>query len=139
MQIFSNLMTYLVTRCKIVSKLTLLTFFAVVLTPETGSAATGFVKGHVELIRTHNPVFLPSWAPPAFWFSLTGVTSAGSCQGWVTGTILWAQSDKQALTLVLAAQLAGTEIEVAYDDNVLFNGAFCSPLYITTGNPAPTQ
>lgn len=99
-------------------------------------AASGFVKGQVEFIRTHDAGQNPAWAPPRFWFSLKGVTHAGSCAGWVNGAILFVANDKQELGLVLAAQASGLEIAVAFDDAMLVN-SWCAVNYITIGNPAP--
>ena len=99
-------------------------------------AANGFVKGQVEFVRTHESSFSAAWVPPKFWFSLKGVTQAGSCTKWVNGSVLIVADDKQALSIVLMAQATGSEVAVAYDDTVLMNG-LCLGQYITIGNPAP--
>lgn len=99
-------------------------------------AAPGAVKGQVEYIRTHDATQQPAWAPPRFWFTLKGVTHAGSCVTFSSGTVLFESNDKQELALVLAAQASGQEIEANFDDSVLING-FCSVSYVTIGNPAP--
>ena len=100
-------------------------------------AATGFVKGQVEFVRTHDGALHPAWAPPKFWFSLKGVTQAGSCPTWVNGSVLIVADDKQTLALVLMAQGSGSEIAVGFDDTYLVNG-LCHAQYVTSGNPAPT-
>ena len=99
-------------------------------------AATGFVKGQVEFVRTHDGALFPAWAPPKFWFSLKGVTQAGSCPKWVNGSVLIVADDKQTLALLLMAQGSGSEIAVGFDDAYLVNG-LCQAQYVTSGNPAP--
>jgi hypothetical protein len=103
--------------------------------PLSCAAASGFVKGQVEIIRTHDAVFDPAWAPPRFWFALKGISQAGGCPQW-HNLVLFAMNDKQALSVVLAAQASGQEIAVAYDDTRLSNG-WCAAGYVTIGNPAP--
>jgi hypothetical protein len=98
--------------------------------------AGGYVKGQVEFIRTHDATAQPAWAPPRFWFTLKGVTQAGTCTKWVSGTVMFVANDKQALTTVMTAQATGQEIAVAFDETVLTN-THCSALYLTIGNPAP--
>lgn len=98
-------------------------------------AAAGSVKGKVEYIRTHDGVRLAHWAPPRFWFSLKGVTQAGNCPAWANGIILFVANDQQALSIALAAQASGQDLEVTYDDTVLVN-SFCEAHYITIGSPA---
>ncbi|HSI50815.1 MAG TPA: hypothetical protein VLA61_21320 [Ideonella sp.] len=107
------------------------------LMPELGFAATGVVRGQVEFIRTHDAAQNPSWAPPMFWFTIKGVSAAGSCQRFGGGNVLFLMSDKQAFSLAVAAQMSGLELAVTFDDTHLTNG-FCVASYITTGNPAPT-
>lgn len=98
--------------------------------------ASGYAKGQVEFIRTHDGAVSPGWEAPKFWFSLKGGTSAGTCRAWATGTVLFVGTDKQMLSLVLSAQATGQEVAVYWDDTRLVNG-FCTAGYITIGNPAP--
>jgi hypothetical protein len=98
-------------------------------------AADGFVKGKVELIRSHDATAQLEWIPPLFWFTLKGVNRAGSCQKW-NGRILFASKDTQALNLITSAMETNKEIAVAYNQVQLVNG-YCSSDYITIGNPAP--
>ncbi len=42
-------------------------------------AGEGSRSGVVEYIRTHDGSIHTSWEAPIFWFTLAGVTSAGSC------------------------------------------------------------
>ncbi len=100
-------------------------------------AATGFVKGQVEFVRTHDAAFSPGWSPPKFWFSLKGVTQAGTCPKWVNGSVLIVSDDKQTLALVLMAQGSGSEVAVGFDDAYLVNGLCHAAQYVTIGNPAP--
>lgn len=109
--------------------------FCAIAFPLSCVAGSGFVKGQVEFIRTHDAVFNPAWAPPQFWFTLKGISQAGSCAQW-HNMVLFSMNDKQALSMVLAAQASGQEIAVAYDDTRLSNG-WCAAGYITIGNPAP--
>jgi hypothetical protein len=100
-------------------------------------ASEGFVKGKVEFIRTHDAVNQPAWQPPAFWFTLKGVSKAGACPKWAEGRILFVAQDKQAFDLVSAALNTGKEIAVSYDDAITANGGFCTARYITVGSPPP--
>jgi hypothetical protein len=99
------------------------------------TAEDGFVKGKVELIRTHDATAQPNWIPPLFWFTLKGVSNAGACQKW-NGKVLFASKDTQALNLITSAMETNKEIAVAYNQVQLVNG-YCSSDYITIGNPAP--
>ena len=99
-------------------------------------AGAGFVKGTVEHVRTHDATAQPAWAPPRFWFSLNGVTSAGTCYAWINGRILFVSESKDALATVLSAYMAGKEIAVAFDDTQTYVG-ICRAGYITLGNPPP--
>lgn len=99
------------------------------------SAAPVSVKGLVEFVRTHDATQFPAWVPPRFWFSLKGISRAGSCATW-NGTVLFVGNDKQELSLVIAAQVSGQEIAVNVDDSLLVN-SFCSVGTVTIGNPAP--
>lgn len=111
---------------------------ALLLSMATAASATGgFSKGQVEFVRTHDGTGVsgPGWAPPRFWFTLKGVSSAGTCKTW-NGKVLFVANDRQALAVVLAAQAAGLEVAVYWDDTQLTNG-WCTAQYMTTGNPAP--
>jgi|APCry1669188970_1035186.scaffolds.fasta_scaffold18293_4 hypothetical protein len=101
------------------------------------NAQTGFVKGKVEFIRTHDPAQqTEAWAPPLFWFTLKGVSKAGACPKWVEGKVLFVAKDRQAFDLVLAALNSGKEVAVAFNDEVLASG-WCASSYITVGSPPP--
>ena len=102
-------------------------------------AAQGAVKGQIQYIRTHDAGTNPTWAPPRFWFTLKGVSVAGTCHTFDGGNgvaVLFEGNDRQELALVMAAQASGQEIEATFDDTILVNG-YCSVLYVTSGNPAP--
>jgi len=98
-------------------------------------ASTGWVKGQVEFVRVHDGVQLPDWAPPKFWFTLKNVSQAGNCPKWGVAP-LFVMNDRQSLSVVLAAQASGQEIALPFDDAKLSSG-YCTPGYITIGNPAP--
>jgi hypothetical protein len=98
-------------------------------------AANGYSKGKVQFIRTHDAGFYPSFAPPFFWFTLVGVTNAGSCAVFTnSGTVLFAARDKQMYDLIVAAYVNGREISVYWDDVAVQNGD-CSARYVTIANP----
>lgn len=99
------------------------------------SVADGIVKGKVEFIRTHDATAIPSWSPPLFWFTLKGVTSAGTCKKWVDGKILFAAKDTQTLNLVMAAIQTNKEIAVSFKESNLQADGYCTINYITIGNP----
>jgi hypothetical protein len=103
----------------------------------SANAQTGFVKGKVEFIRTHDASQIPVWSPPAFWFTLKGVSKAGACPKFGDGKILFVAQDKQAFDLISAALNGGKEIAVAFNDTVLANDGWCASSYITIGSPAP--
>jgi hypothetical protein len=100
-------------------------------------AANGTVKGKVEFIRTHDASQYPTWSPPTFWFTLKGVSKAGSCPKFASGGVLFVAQDKQAFDLVSAALNGGKEIAVNYDDTKIANVGYCLARYITVGSPAP--
>lgn len=98
-----------------------------------------FVSGEVEFIRTHDGDAHPTWRPPNFWFSLKGVTKAGSCPTWKSDTLLFVSKDSAAYSMLLSAYMAGKPVAVAYDDSLRFNGHWCIARYITLGNPPPLK
>ena len=98
-------------------------------------AATGNVSGTVQYLRTHNAANEPAWAPPLFWFTLTGVTSAGACTKGTTPSVVFIGDDTQALAIITSALASGELITVHYDDTKLINAA-CVAEYITVGSPA---
>lgn len=103
------------------------------------NAASGIGKGQVEFARTHDgttPAPGSGWSSPRFWFTLKGVTGAGTCNRWASGTVLFVANDKQMLAFILTAQATGQEIAVYWDDAVLTNG-YCTAQFITIGAPAP--
>lgn len=104
--------------------------------PTLGMAAPGYVKGVVELIRTHNAEMHPGWAPPKFWFTLKGVNQAGNCPKWANGSVLFVMNDKQALAMILSAQASMQEVAVYFTDDQLSLG-WCTASFITLGSPAP--
>jgi hypothetical protein len=95
----------------------------------------GMVLGKIEYVRIHDGVVIPSWDPPIFWFTLTGVTNSGSCPGWVAGRTIFAGRTKEMLAMLLTARMTGTEVAVYYSD-ALLNG-FCRAAYVTIGDPPP--
>lgn len=98
-------------------------------------SAPGFVKGQVEYMRTHDGASNPGWAPPRFWVTLKGVSSAGSCRHWTSGTVLFVFNDSQSLSFLLAAYTAGHQVVIHYDDALTQEG-FCVGKYATLGEPA---
>ena len=98
-------------------------------------AASGYVKGTVEMIRVADGTVRPDWAPPRFWFSLNNVSSAGACVT-VGGRVLFAAESKEALALVTVASAAGREVSVFYDDAQTLNTA-CRAVFVTFGNVVP--
>jgi hypothetical protein len=100
-------------------------------------ASEGFVKGQVDLIRSHSAVTDPAWAPPNAWFSLKGVSQAGACGKWYE-SVLFVVSDKQALAMVMAAQASNQEVAVFFRDTVLVNG-YCVAAYVTIGSSVPLR
>ncbi len=103
-------------------------------------AATGYVKGKIKNFRVHDGKEYPSnWAPPIFWFTLEGVSAAGTCRKWVESP-LFVMDSQMAFSMVLAYQLAGKEVAIYYDDTKLNSeGAWCRALYITGGDSVPLQ
>ena len=102
----------------------------------TAFAGDGHVKGKIEYIRTHDPAN-QSWQPPRFWFTLKGVTSAGGCQTWWSGTVLFVAETNEMFSTVMANYLANKEISLHYNTapDTLGEGGYCRALYITMGNP----
>lgn len=86
------------------------------------------IQGKVAEVRTHDATTHPTWAAPSFWFSLKGVTQAGRCGH--MERVLFVGSDKQMLTVILAAQMSSADLLISYDDTVTSNG-FCKVLHAT--------
>jgi hypothetical protein len=117
-------------------RITLLAAFAAA---PCAQAASGVVVGSaVEYVRSHDGTAFPAWAPPGYWFTLKGVTSAGTCAKWTSGTVMFVGTDKQTLSLVLMAMSTGQGVEVQFDDTNLING-FCRAGFVTIGNPPPSS
>ncbi|MDE1310025.1 hypothetical protein MEG05_01925 [Vibrio aestuarianus] len=106
--------------------------------PQAAFANIKFVSGEIEYVRTHDGDEIPAWRPPVFWFSLQGVTEAGSCRTW-NGTVLFTARDSAAYSMILGAFMAGKPVAVAYNENTRFAGAWCVVSYITLGNPPPLK
>jgi hypothetical protein len=98
-------------------------------------AGTGITIGSVKYFRTHDPTVYPTWAPPRFWFQLSGVSSAGACQTW-HGDVLFVAETKEELAMIMSAYSTTGLIGVAWDDTTLQNG-WCKALYLTAGDPPP--
>lgn len=96
-------------------------------------AEKGVQKGTVEYIRVHDGQQYSGWEPPIYWFTLNGVSSAGSCKNY-NGNALFIADNSTSLSMVLAAYASGKEIAVGYDDTKITNG-FCRAGFITMGNP----
>ncbi|MCG9684029.1 hypothetical protein L1D31_15825 [Vibrio sp. Isolate23] len=111
-----------------------LVFFSVL-----ANAERGFVKGEIEYIRTHDGDAIPSWKPPAFWFTLKGADKAGECYVRPSSnTVLFAATDSSAYSMILGAFMAGKEVSVSFDDSVKYAGNY-KARYITLGNPPPVN
>lgn len=98
-----------------------------------------FVSGEIEYVRTHDGDAHPTWRPPRFWFTLKGVTKAGSCPTWYSDTVLFVSKDTAAYSLILSAYMAGKPVAVAYDDSLIFGNHWCMARYITLGDPPPLK
>jgi hypothetical protein len=96
----------------------------------SNSGFAGKVTGTVERIRVHGPEHTGGrWSPPLFWFTLNEVESAGSCATF-GDNVLWVAEHEYFLSILLAAQSSGKEIEVNYDEDTIVN-TYCRALYIT--------
>ena len=127
-----SLLNYLVRSSRLHARL--LAIF-IVIVPGISPASSGYVKGQIEYVRTHDASTYPQWAPPQFWFTLKGISQAGNCPKWANSK-LFVMSDNQALAVILTAQATGQEIAAYFDDTHLING-WCAPAFITIGSPAP--
>ena len=101
-------------------------------------ASVGYVKGKVQYIRVHDKTAHSSgWAPPIFWFTLQGVSSAKECGVW-NGNVLFVMDTDQAYSMILGAYMADKEISVRFDDTLRAPSAkYCKATHITTGSPPP--
>ena len=101
-------------------------------------AATGIVKGKIKNFRVNeSKEFANNWAPPLFWFTLEGVTSACNCQKWY-GNPLFVMDSQMAFSTILEYQLAGKEVAIYFDDSKLNSeNAWCRALYVTGGDQVP--
>jgi hypothetical protein len=102
-------------------------------------ASSAIVVGNVSAVRTHDATAQPTWAPPLYWVTLKGVTSAGKCSLFgATGEVLFVGADMQSMVMALTAQAKGFQLSVAYNDADNING-YCRIQYLTIGNPVPTS
>jgi len=116
---------------------TILVVVSLVLFSGSVNAETGHKKGTVQYIRVHDAMEHPAWAPPIFWFTLNGVTSAGTCPVW-NGNVLFAMDSEQAMSIVLAAQMAVRDVAIRFDDAKKHSGDhWCKATYITIGENVP--
>ncbi len=100
-------------------------------------SAQGTVKGKIEYVRIHDGNVHALWKPPTFWFTLQGVSSAGSCGTW-NGNVLFVMDSEQAYSMILAAYMADKEISVHYIDTIpAQDGRFCKATQATMGDPPP--
>lgn len=96
-------------------------------------AESGHKQGTVKNIRVHDKAEYPTWAPPLFWFTLEGVLSAGTCKTY-KGNVLFVMDSQSSFSIILAADMAGREIAVHYDDTKLnVENHWCKATYVTTG------
>ena len=104
----------------------------------TAYAETGIVSGAIKHIRIHDGVaHTSSWTPPIFWFSLEGVASAGQCKKY-NGSVLFVMDTDQAYSMIMAAFMAGKEVSLRYDEELVAASTYCKATYVTIGNPPPT-
>ncbi|MEC4729049.1 hypothetical protein HWQ46_26405 [Shewanella sp. D64] len=98
-------------------------------------AKAGSKSGVVEYIRTHDGSIHTSWEAPIFWFTLAGVTSAGSCGTW-NGRVLFVMDTDHAYSMILAAHMAGKDVGLRYDDEKRAQSStYCKATFITLGSP----
>lgn len=115
-------------------------FLLVFLISSSAFSASGSVQGRIEYIRVHDPVIHSAdWAPPIFWFTLEGVSAAGTCNAWDGNTMFVMDAD-QAYSMVLGAYMAGKAVAVRFDDTVRApNSQWCKATHITIGDPPPSR
>ena len=102
-------------------------------------AASGYVKGQVEYIRiADEEIHGSGWAPPTFWFTLKGVTSAGSCRIH-KNRLLFIMDTAEAYAMIMGAFMANKEVSVHYDDAHRSTRDFCKATLATLGNPPPLE
>lgn len=99
-------------------------------------SSAGIVKGEIKNIRVHDPlIHSADWAPPIFWFTLEGVTTAGTCNA-LDGNTMFVMDSDQAYSMILGAYMAGKEVAVRFDDTMRApNAQWCKATHITIGNP----
>jgi hypothetical protein len=111
-----------------------LALVACAVAPSESRAGSGFRIATVEYVRVYD-TSVGGLAPPRFGFTLTGVTSAAGCPIW-NGRILFIGNSKEALFVVMTAQLTGREVAVYFDDTSQVSGC-CIARVVTTGSPPP--
>ena len=77
-----------------------------------------------------------NWAPPIFWLTIEGVTSAGGCKKYANN-VLFVMDTEQAYSMAMAAFMAEKEVALRYDDAILAPSTYCKATYMTVGNPPP--
>jgi len=116
---------------KVIMKALVLCFFV-----SNAYATAAYVKGKVEFMRVHH-MQQAGWAPPIFWFTLQGISTAGTCKLWYNNVLFVGDSD-QMNAMILSAYMSGKEVAVYYDDLALTSG-YCKAQYVTLGDPAPLK
>jgi len=101
----------------------------------TSSHAVQFAVGVVDAVRTHDAVAQPQWAPPMYWITLKGVTSAGTC-GKFGSEVMFVGTDYSSFAMAVKAETSALPVSVAYSDTDLVNG-YCRIEYLSMGNPPP--
>jgi hypothetical protein len=113
----------------------LIVFVCLVILSFSAFSENGHKKGKVQYLRVHDEAEHPNWAPPIFWFTLEGVTSAGTCKVW-NGNVLFVMDSDAALSLILAAEMGDKELVVRFDDTKLNkDNNWCKATYVTLGDP----
>ena len=110
---------------------------ALILISAANADAGVYKTGKVQYMRIHDAAILPGWAPPIFWFTLTGVNSVANSPLW-NGHVLFVSSSQQSFSMVMAAQLAEKEVGVYVDETRRHPDGWCMAGYITNGNPPPS-
>ena len=109
---------------------------ALLTTSGLANAEAGYRKGKVFNIRVHDTKENPNWAPPLFWFTLEGVTSAGACPLF-NGKVLFVMDSDSAMSIILAAEMADREVSIRYDDTQKHVDGWCKAGHLTIGDPVP--
>ncbi len=105
----------------------LISWLLLLLLGTEANAATYTISGQVALLRSHDA------ALGLDWFSLAGASSAGACGTYGGAVVMRLRDDargQRQFSMLLAAKMSGTAVQVTLDDSVVDGYGHCYVRYL---------